>query len=224
MGDEVVADTVALAWMAAPEPADARPRHEGVTWSGGRELAFAPSLFAGELPDGGLVYSDSSDYSIKVTSAEGAVLRLLMRPIVPEPVNDQMRAAEKERRRIEWERHGQRLAGTAMPDRARALVGQIRGSQRADIESWPFFSEVPVIQDIQTSWGGAIWVRRAGEDPLGDGPIDVLTADGEYLGTYPPDEVQMPAAFGPDGLAAFIETDQVDVETVVVRRLPASVN
>ena len=34
----------------------------------------------------------------------------------------------------------------------------------------------------------------------------------------------MPDAFGPDGLAAFIETDEFDVETVVVRRLPATVN
>ena len=29
----------------------------------------------------------------------------------------------------------------------------------------------------------------------------------------------MPAAFGPDGLVAFIETDELDVRSVVVRRL-----
>ena len=29
----------------------------------------------------------------------------------------------------------------------------------------------------------------------------------------------MPDAFGPDGLAAFIEQDEMDVETVVVKRL-----
>ena len=223
-GDAVEKDTVALAWMAAPEPADARPRHEGVTWSGGRELALAPSLFVGGLPDGGFAFSDSSDYRIKVTNREGAVLRVLKRPIPPEPVDDRIREAERERRREEWEGQGLRMAGTEMPERARPIVDRIRESQRAAIETWPVYPEVPVIQDIQTSWGGAIWVRRAGEDALGDGLIDVLTPNGEYLGTYPVEATPIPAAFGPEGLAAFIETDEFDVETVVVRRLPATVN
>lgn len=223
-GDEVETDTVAFAWMAAPEPDGARPRHEGVTWSGGRELAFAPSLFVGELPDGGLVFSDSSDYSIKVTSAEGSVLRVLMRSIAPEPVTDRIREAEKARRREEWEGRGLQMAGTDMPERVRPIVDRIRRSQLAAIDTWPFHPEVPVIQDVQTSWGGAIWVLRTGADPLGHGPIDVLTPNGEYLGTYRAEATQIPAAFGPGGLAAFIETDEFDVETVVVRRLPAEVN
>ncbi len=223
-GDDVETDTVALAWMAAPEPADARPRHEGVTWSGGRELALAPSLFVGHLPGGGLVFSDSSDYSIKVTSAEGSVVRVLKRPIVPAPATDRIREAEKDRRRNEWDQQGLRMVGTDMPERVRPIVDRIRGSQRAAIENWPFYPEVPVIQDIQTSWRGAIWVRRAGEGALGDGPVDVLTADGEYLGSYPAETTQIPAAFGPDGLAAFVETDEFDMETVVVRRLPAMID
>ena len=33
----------------------------------------------------------------------------------------------------------------------------------------------------------------------------------------------MPHAFGPNGLAAFIELNDLDVATVVVRRLPAAV-
>lgn len=33
----------------------------------------------------------------------------------------------------------------------------------------------------------------------------------------------MPDAFGPDGLAAFIELDEFDVPSVVVRRLPVEV-
>ena len=63
-------------------------------------------------------------------------------------------------------------------------------------------------------------MQRRGEDPSdNNGPIDVLTIDGGYVGTYPAGALQMPAAFGPDGLVAFIETDELDVETVVVRRL-----
>ena len=33
----------------------------------------------------------------------------------------------------------------------------------------------------------------------------------------------MPDAFGPDGLAVFIELDEFDVASVVVRRLPVEV-
>ena len=223
-GDEVETDVVAHAWMAAPEAPDARPRHEGITWVGVRTLALAPSLFVGHLPGGGLVLSDSSDYSIEVTSKEGSVLRILARPIAPGPVTERVKEAERERRRMELEQEDSQRSRSEIPERLASFVDRIQASQRADIDTWPFFPEVPVIQDIQTSWGGAIWVRRAGEDTLGDGPIDVLTANGEYLGTYPPEETRMPTAFGPDGLAAFIETDEFDVETVVVRRLPTTVN
>ena len=33
----------------------------------------------------------------------------------------------------------------------------------------------------------------------------------------------MPSAFGPDGLVAFVERDELDVQTVVVKRLPGGV-
>ena len=69
-----------------------------------------------------------------------------------------------------------------------------------------------------TTPDGTIWVRRSGSAPLADGPIDVLTHDGRYLGSYPAD-TPMPAAFGPNGLLAFIETDDLGVQTVVARRV-----
>ena len=58
---------------------------------------------------------------------------------------------------------------------------------------------------------------------LEDGPIDVLAAGGEYAGTYRTGATKMPDAFGPDGMAAFIEFDDLGVASVVVRRLPAGV-
>ena len=61
---------------------------------------------------------------------------------------------------------------------------------------------------------------REGDEILEDGPIDVLTADGEYVGTFTTGATEMPDAFGPDGLAAFIEFDELHVATIVVRRLP----
>ena len=44
-----------------------------------------------------------------------------------------------------------------------------------------------------------------------------------FVGTYATGATEMPDAFGPDGLAAFIERDEFDVARVVVRRLPGEV-
>ena len=54
-------------------------------------------------------------------------------------------------------------------------------------------------------------------------PPTFVTPDGEYVGTYSAEATAMPDAFGPDGLAAFIELDEFDVASVVVRRLPTEV-
>ena len=79
-----------------------------------------------------------------------------------------------------------------------------------------------MVRGLATTWDGRIWVLRRGEEPLSDGPIDVITADGRYLGSYPAGATAIPDAFGPAGLVAFIERNELDVETVVVRRLVGS--
>ncbi|MCE2455693.1 MAG: hypothetical protein J4G12_07690 [Gemmatimonadetes bacterium] len=101
------------------------------------------------------------------------------------------------------------------------------------------------IDDLRTTWSGGVWVRRTpdGGYPwedhiLGsvvtgvsfstsrppDSPIDVISPDGQYVGTFPQQSgATMFSAFGPNGLAAYVETDEFDVPTVVVKRLPPEV-
>ncbi len=111
-------------------------------------------------------------------------------------------------------------------DRRPRLAGErsqvVDAAARERIADLEFFAEVAIVRDLSAGWGGEIWVRRHGEEPGDDhGPIDVLTMDGRYLGSIRAGVIAIPAAFGPDGLVAFIETDELDVETVVVkRRLP----
>ena len=81
--------------------------------------------------------------------------------------------------------------------------------------------ELPVLMDLATGWNGKIWVVRRGEEPTEAGAVDVLTPAGQYVGTFAAGDLRLPWAFGPDGLVAFVETDDFDVPTVVVRRLPA---
>ena len=106
------------------------------------------------------------------------------------------------------------------PLRAEPVTAAIRSEYS---ENRRFFPEIPVLRYLSTTWEGRIWVLRRGDEPESDGPIDVVTADGRYVGTFDTGATVMPDAFGPNGLAAFIELDEFDVASVVVRRLPAAV-
>ena len=194
-GDEAVQDTVIRAWRPSGDP-------DG----------FGPELVAAALPGGGLAYTDSSAYAIKVATGSGELTRVLTRPFRPEPVTDRIRDREIER---QLEEHEERTAARA--NRRFAAAFAEMGRER--IQNMEFHHEVPVVRDLQTSWEGTIWVLRRGEEPASDGPIDVLTPDGRYIGTFAAGATGMPDAFGPDGLAAFIERDEFDVTSVVVRRI-----
>ena len=50
------------------------------------------------------------------------------------------------------------------------------------------------------------------------------TWEGTYVGSYSTETTRIPWAFGPNGLAADIESDEFGVQTVVVKRLPLEVN
>ncbi len=175
---------------------------------------FEPPLLATSLPSGAIVYSDSSTYRLNVTSPDASeVVRVVTRPLEPKPVSDALKDAFRERR----------------GGRGGAQI-RIQGSDRNDAIQFEmperqFYPELPVLIDLEATWEGRIWVQRRTErlSPDDRGPIDVLSADGEYVGTYAPEATPLPDAFGPGGLAAFIETDEFDVARVVVRRLPASV-
>ena len=87
-----------------------------------------------------------------------------------------------------------------------------------------FHAEVPVVAAVRVSWAGSLWVKRSTEPGTsGPGPIDVLAADGRYVGTFRAGQLEMPDAFGPDGLVAFVEADEFDVPVITVRRLPREV-
>ena len=203
-GDEVALDTVAYAGLPP-----------------GEATGFIPPLIAAALPQGVVAYTDSSAYAIKVVGADGKLERVLTRPFVPEPVTDRIRENERERRLkgLEGDAMG---AGRAGGQRG-AMVSSMTDAMRERVESMEFYPEVPVVRGLRTSWEGHIWVQRRGEEPVSDGPIDVLTPGGRYLGTFAAEEMAMPAAFGPDGLAAFVEVDELGVQTVVVRRLPVEI-
>ena len=197
-GDEAAVDTAARAWNP---PSDRQ--------------AFTPEVMAGTLPGGGVVYTDSSAYAIKFTEPGGCVTRIVTRPFQPRSVTSRIRT-EEIKRRLEALEGGQPTGDATM----RAMYQPMIEAQRAGIESMEFYPEMPVLLALRTGWEGTIWVRRRGEEGAGGDPMDLITVDGRYLGTFSPGSIALPEAFGPDGLAAFVETDDFDVPYVVVKRLP----
>ena len=227
-GEAARADTVADGWLppradlddvaTGSVPAELRGALSGLSMP----TRFEPDLLMGSLPDGGLVYSDSSGYALKVTPPDARdVARIIRRPFEPEPVTPGLQEAYEERM-AEARRALGGTGGTRMIQFVAAGEGEDR--PRATIQlAESYYHEVPVLRGLATTWDGRIWAQRRGELPESLGPIDVLTADGAYVGTYGVGATMIPDAFGPDGLAAFIEHDELDVARVVVRRLPPEV-
>lgn len=193
--------------------------------AGGGPRSFEPALRVGVLPDGGLAVVDSSAWAVKVVGPEGDLRRVLRRPSVgPRAVTERVQERERERRLAELEAgEGPRMSiRTSRGDGAVQSVPQeqVREMQRSQIEQMRFYHEIPALSGLGITWNGTLWLERTPDDWWEDGPVDLVSADGRYLGTLPASGPGIPAAFGPDGLAAWVERDEFDVPTVVVRRLP----
>lgn len=206
-GEEAVTDTIGEAWLP---PVNFEDMSETLR----RNIApaptimlpeFSPDLYMGILSDGRLALVDSSTYAVKIVEPGSGVTRILTRPLYPVPMSGRVVRAERDRRLRRLEE-----AATAGEDLTR---------RRTSIENLEFADEIPVIRGLGTTWDDRIWVLRYGEDPFADGPVDVLAPDGRYLGSYRAGAIGLPAAFGPDGLVAYVDTDALGVQTVVVRRV-----
>ena len=210
-GEQTATDTIAEAWLPANRPDDfpgRNPNRRGVVGHVSPTVGLpllSPRLYWGVLPDGRVAFSDSSAYHVKLAEMGRGVVRRLIRPILRRPVTRRLIRAEKDRLL-------RRMEETARP-------GTDLRERREAIENLRFAEEVPVVRGLAVTWEGHIWVLRSGGEPVGDGPIDVLTPDGRYLGSYRTGIMELPDAFGPDGLVAFIERNEMDVETVLVKRL-----
>ncbi|MYJ11159.1 MAG: hypothetical protein F4086_12670 [Gemmatimonadetes bacterium] len=190
----------------------------------GEEWGFEPEVLFDALPTGGVAFADSSTYAIKLTDASGSISRILRRPAKPLPVTERMKRAERERRLEEEGKRRFTQIGDGPPPEISALIERYLEAQRAGAEDMRFYPEVPVIAALRVTWEGNLWVERSTEPGASEpGPIDVLAPDGRYIGTFPAGQFEMPDAFGPNGLAAFLETDEFDVPIITVMRLPQNV-
>ena len=105
---------------------------------------FEPGFLWDVLPDGGIAYSDSTAYGIKVTDGAGRAIRLLSRDLHPEPVTRRIRDEVRERRLRNLE-EGSELAagfragsgGNEIPAGIQAAVTEATRAQIEDREFHP---------------------------------------------------------------------------------------
>jgi len=189
---------------------------------GGGQMAFRPTLRWAVTPDGGVAFIDSTTYRIQLMDTRGQVGRVLTRDVAPIPVTDRLKEQEKARRFAALEAgEGPQMRVAIDNGRGAQTLGQaqVREMQREQLESLGFWDEVAPVRGLAVDALGRLWVERGGADPSEPGPIDLVSFSGAYLGTIPADGLRTPRAFGPNGLVAYIETDEYDVPTIVVKRL-----
>ena len=184
-----------------------------------RMREFNPGLLIGVLSDGRVAVVDSMAYEVKLVAMDGTVDGTITRPVAPEPVTEAVKEATRTAR----------LEGLGeATDRLQTIAGdvnlnmqeQMRAMIVRQIETMIFTEEIPVIADLAVDREDRLWIARmglAGDDDTG--PTDIITSSGEYVGTLPADGLRIPAAFGPAGLMAYIDSDEMGVQTVRVIRL-----
>ena len=180
---------------------------ERLVWAAGR--AFEPPLSYDVLTDGRLALIDSIGYRVKLIGLDGNVAGTIERPIAPLAVDDAIREAERERYRERMARED--ATSTNLPIEI----------EMEEVEGLTFADEVPVLYGLKVDWEDQIWIERRGPTGAENGPIDIVKPDGDYVGTVPSEGLRTPDAFGPGGLMAYIELDEMDVPTVRVVRLVA---
>jgi hypothetical protein len=197
-------------------------------------MALTPGVHMAVLTDGRIAVADTSSYRIRIYPATvlaghggGVAPTELGRPITPTPVGPAEQEAERARRLAELDAGqgatiqvrvaGGGAGGAPVPDAA-AIEAQLRAAMREQVATLTFWHEIPVITGLRADPEDRLWVSRSGGVGI-PGPVDVLLADGTLLGTVPAGPLRTPDAFGPDGLAAWIERDELDVPFVYVARL-----
>jgi len=177
MSSEDVEDRViAEAW--APVEDDG-PRSGDLEDMIDEEWGFEPDLLFDALPAGGVAFSDSSAWAVKLTDPSGAISRILRRPIRPLAVTEEMEREERERQLEAESNRTITQRGSAPPAAVREMIDNMRSLQREALENMRFFPEVPVIAALRATWDGALWVQRSTAPGSGaPGPIDVSGPDG----------------------------------------------
>jgi hypothetical protein len=179
-------------------------------------LLLAPEIRWAALSNGLVAVADTTTYTVKLVDTQGKVTRL-QRPLPVRKTSN----ADRDVVRAEVRTSLIGPPSTGAPGRSPGTSGGGRVRLPAEdaariAQASPVYEEIQTIQQIAADWEDRLWIRRAGS-PVDAGPIDVITAAGNYIGTI--QKGRIPSAFGPNGLVAYVERGELDVPVITVQRL-----
>ncbi len=206
------------AWGPPPAKGDSTTvqLEEGMMFTLPPQTALEPGLHWAVLADGRIAIADSIGYQVKLVTPDGADAGRIERPIEPLTVTEAVRDAVRAAARADLEGAAS-LGVTAAYETA--MPPALREAMERGIEEMTFPNEIPVVAGLAADREGRLWIERSGLDGVADGPIDIVTPDGGYVGTLAPDGPRLPNAFGPGGLMAYLVEDDMGAQTVRVVRL-----
>ena len=175
------------------------------------------------LSGGSLAISDADDYTIAVKDASGRDVRTIVRPIAARPVSERDREAAREQLRRQLREPSS--APTVVSGRGSAFFrsegtgGGLTDEQIEErVRQMTFHEQIAAIERVWSDPLGRLWVLRRPDRVAGDPVIDLIGDGDRYIGTIT--GRPLPAAVSANGLAAWVEKDELDIERIVVRRLP----
>jgi hypothetical protein len=214
--DGQVLDTL---WLSQPPAQD-------VAQSGGSnnrtvirmQRTFEPSLYWAAFSDGGIAISDTADYALHLVDATGGVTRLINRDLPAREVTeaDKEEAREKLRERM---RSGGGLrvtiGGGGGSPQAAAVAAALQEEQ---LRSMTFAPVVPRITGLRVDPADHLWVGVSLESAGETDRIDIYDREGQLLAQL--DGQPLPTTFFGSGLAARVVRDKLEVEQILIYRLP----
>lgn len=172
-----------------------------------RPPVFSPTVRLAPASGNGFAIAYDGDWLVEIRDGDGRLRRALRRPFEARPTRQADREAVLARR-------------AAASGGGAGTFGDRPARIRTTDPGQPAFAEtIPVIRGMVGDGRGLLWVARE-TTPVGASlsPIDVIGPDGRYVGTL--HNQALPLAFSVDGRAVYVERDELDVQRVVVRRLP----
>lgn len=184
-----------------------------------------PTIRMAGLPDGRIAVADSVGYRVKIVSRDGELEKVIGRSIPPLPVTETTKEAERLREKaritdrdvVRGLRDMAAISGLAFPI-TNVNVDNVVSEYHQTLDDLPFAGVIPVIRSIRVDWEGRLWITRS-DATAADGPIDIVEADGRYIGSLAPGGRGSPTAFGPNGLMAYAQEEDGGTASVLVVRI-----
>jgi hypothetical protein len=167
------------------------------------QISGMPAIFAPRFEwaghDSRIVTNAGPEYELSVLD-DGAPVSVVRRDLAPIPATTELAARELDTMRIAF--------GTGQCAIPPDDVADARGIAPV----------IPLVRRIAVAPDGAIWIERNIFDARHKTRIDVLDADGGYVGTLPAG-APWPVAFRSPTEFAAIERDDLDLQYIVIYRL-----